>query len=1556
MMAGKKLSNRRPSSITKGGGLLVFTDLKGIVMNLTQTKVIPRSLYDPCFEHDSCGVGFIADVSGRAHRRILDMALGALGRLNHRGAIDADGKTGDGAGVLTQIPRKFFLKNIELLGHNLPRPEDLAVGTLFFPREDSQVVGKCREIVEGALERRRLFNFGWRRVPVNEGSLGAKAAATAPHIEQVLIGRNLISPEEYERALYLVRKEIEQEAEGINGFYIPSFSSQTIVYKGLLAATQLKDFYADLNDPDFETALAVFHQRYSTNTFPNWSLAQPFRLLAHNGEINTIAGNRNWMRARAGTFGKGFWGEQYEKIEPLIWAKGSDSASLDNTLEFMTLSGRDPLHAMMMLVPEAYEENTDIDSEVRGFYEYAACLTEPWDGPAALAFSDGRFVGASLDRNGLRPARFTITSDGVIVLASEAGAVDLPAEAIVEKGRLGPGEIIAVDTAKGMLLRNRQIKSEVAERKPYADWVRNEMIDCNIGYEFDPAKLFDTAELIARMKIFGYTLEDAQRIIEPMFEEGKEPIGSMGDDTPLAALSAKPRLLYNFFRQRFAQVTNPAIDSLRERAVMSLQTLIGERGNFVEETASHARLIRLRSPFLTQRELDWMRDDKNHGMTSVTLDALFGLDGEESLKPALEALCRQAVEAIRRGASILILSDRGAGRKQVPVPMLLAVGTVHHHLVREGIRLKASLVVESAEAREDHHFACLIGYGASAVSPYLALEVVATEAERREMSVAAALDNYKSAVEKGLLKIMAKMGISTVAGYAGAQIFEALGLDQELVNRYFTGTSSRIGGLGLGEIARDALQLHQSAFDASREPQLEDAGFYRYRSGGEYHAYNPAVFRSLHKVVRNKDGKDYEEYRRQVESRPPTALRDMLDFRSGSSVPLDEVEAVENIVRRFSTSGMSLGALSTEAHETLAIALNRLGAKSNSGEGGENPARYRLRENGERANSRIKQVASARFGVTPAYLCSADELEIKISQGSKPGEGGQLPGHKVTPEIAALRHSVTGVTLISPPPHHDIYSIEDLAQLIYDLKQINPLARIAVKLVSEAGIGTIAAGVAKAQADVIHISGHDGGTGASPLGSIKNAGSPWEIGLAETQQTLVLNRLRNRVSLRVDGGFKTGRDVVMAAMLGAEEFGFGTAALVALGCVMARQCHMNNCPVGIATQSRRLRERFAGKPEMVEGYFISVAEQVRRILSSLGFRSLGEIIGQSNLLEEKSNVKTARGTQFDLQPLIAQADPSAESKRFYFERRIIAPELSLNARIVRDAGNAVEQAEPVRLSYRIKNTDRAVGASLAGKIARRHGDRGLPEGSFDLTFYGSAGQSFGAFAISGMKISLFGEANDYVAKGMSGGIIAIRPSDRARFNWSENVIAGNTVMYGATGGSLFVAGRAGERFCVRNSGGTAVVEGLGDHGCEYMTAGTVVVLGDTGRNFAAGMTGGIAYVLDVDRRFESVCNTELVHLEPLGDEEDITALRALVTKHHLLTDSPRARDVLLRWKRYMPRFWKVITQGAQAGWETDQSLVAGLSRTPHIESEATLTTELDSLESSLSGEHAATVA
>ena len=1464
-------------------------------------------LYNPLDEHDACGVGFVADVSGRASQAIVQSALEALCNLTHRGAVDADGRTGDGAGLLTQLPLRFFRREAERLGHT-PQ-SDLAVGVLFLPRDET-AAARCRQITTHVSESHGLSALGWRQVPVDERELGAKALATAPRIEQFLAGGGRVSTNELETTLYRVRREVERQTSEIEGFYIPSFSSRTIVYKGLFVGSQLGPFYPDLSEPGFEAALAVFHQRYSTNTFPNWSLAQPFRLLAHNGEINTISGNRNWMRARERATTATLSPETSAEPLSVIWSKGSDSASLDNTLELLVMSGRDVTQSAMMLIPEAYERSGEMSAELRGFYDYAAGLTEPWDGPAAVAFTDGRLVGAALDRNGLRPARYALTTDGRVVVSSEAGVINLAPELVAEKGRLGPGQMIAVDTELGVLLTNNELKRSVAARKPYAGWVRRSSVQCPDHTDDHAALDGQERPLIRRMKRFGYTVEDVERILGPMLVEGKEPIGSMGDDTPLALLSSKPRLLYSYFKQRFAQVTNPAIDPIRERLVMSLTTLLGSRGDLADETPPQARLIKLSSPILSAGSLEWVSKQRGAGLRCLTLPAVFEIaKGADGLRLALDELCLRASEAVETGCSILIISDLDAGESVAPIPMLLAVGALHNHLIGTGQRLRASLVVRTGEARDDHHIACLIGFGANAVSPSLAFDVIAHEGPRRGLTVADALRNYRRALDDGLLKIMAKMGISTLAGYCGSQTFEIVGLNSRLVEEYFGGASCRLNGIGLDEIAGDALRFNEAAF-ANPDSTLEDAGFFRYRYGGEYHTFNPAVFRALHRAARSGEHPDYARYAGEVLGRPPATLRDLIEFQPGCSIALHEVEPAERVLARFSTSGMSLGALSKKAHETLAIAMNRLGAKSNSGEGGEDSRRFKRRPGGDLANSTIKQVASARFGVTPEYLVSADELEIKIAQGSKPGEGGQLPGHKVTAEIAAIRHSVPGVTLISPPPHHDIYSIEDLAQLIYDLKQINPEARIAVKLVSEAGIGTIAAGVAKAGADVIHISGHDGGTGASPLGSIKNAGTPWELGLAETQQALVMNDLRGRVRLRVDGGLKTGRDVIIAAMLGADEFGFATAAVVALGCVMARQCHLNTCPVGIATQDPALRRKFTGTPEMVESFFRGMAEDIRQLLAEIGFPSLDQVVGRSDLLSQKTDLKLPRTASIDLSPLLRRAEakvPATGSTA----APALKPVGSLSTALEEACSEAIRDGAPIASSFGIRNTDRAIGARLAGAIARRYGNAGLADGTIDLTFAGSAGQSFGAFNIAGLRLTLVGEANDYVGKGMSGGEIVIHPPDDSNFEWSQNVIIGNTVMYGATGGTLLAAGRAGERFCVRNSGGIAVVEGVGDHGCEYMTDGVVVILGEVGRNFAAGMTGGVSFVFDQHANFPTRCNQELVELVRVAEPES-QILRALIERHYQKTGSQRAGELLSNWESTLNRFWQVITQAEAA--------------------------------------------
>ncbi len=1473
-------------------------------------------LYDPRFEHDACGVGFVANISGERSHAILEMGIQAAVNLTHRGAVDADAKTGDGAGILTQIPARLFERELAKLKQRVQSPDDLGVGMLFLPQEAS-AAERCRRLIDEVIQRSGVRLLGWRRVPLDASVLGDKAAATMPTIEQLLVGRpESVVPEAYERLLYLVRKRIEQRLlqERIDDCYIPSFSSQTVVYKGLFVAPQLRRFYLDLQDPLFETSIALFHQRYSTNTFPNWYLAQPFRMLGHNGEINTLQGNRNWMRAREPELHSELWGAQIDELKPIVQAGGSDSASLDNVLEAIVMSGRDVLHGMMMTVPEAWENMPAMDPERKAFYEYHACLMEPWDGPAALAFTDGRVIGATLDRNGLRPARYIVTKDGLVIMASEVGVLEIEPSRIAIKGRLGPGRMIAVDTVRRRFLADDEIKAVVVKRQPYGAWLSKQLMRLESDTETVPANGQGSPERLSRLiqqqVAFGYTSEDVAMILKPMATDAKDPVYSMGDDIPLAVLSRRPRLLYTYFKQLFAQVTNPPIDPIREELVMSLNCYLGVRHSMFEETPQHAHLVQLQSPVLMNEELERLRGLSDPLYKAAMLSTLFDARrGEVALATAVRRLCEEASRAIAQGAHLLVLSDRGVDHGRAHIPALLAVGAVHHHLIHRGQRMKASLILESGEPREIHHFAALIGYGATAVNPYLALESVeglVASGEITELPVEKALTNYRKAIEQGLLKIMSKMGISTVTSYHGAQIFEAIGLHESLVEECFTGTASNVSGIGYEDIAADVLRWHAVAFPSEGTPAMDVGGFYRFRREGEYHAFNPDVIKSLHEATRKANADAYVRYAQLVNTREPVTLRDLLVFKPAQPVPVEEVEPVESIMKRFATASISHGALSREAHRTLAIAMNRIGAKSGSGEGGEDPERYKPLLNGDSMCSAIKQVASGRFGVTPAYLMSARELEIKMAQGSKPGEGGQLPGYKVSAEIARIRHTVEGVTLISPPPHHDIYSIEDLAQLIYDLKHINPGARVSVKLVAEAGVGTIAAGVAKAHADLILISGHDGGTGASPLSSIKNAGSAWELGLSETQQVLMLNDLRGRVKLRTDGGMKTGRDVVIAALLGAEEYGFGTAALVVEGCVMARQCHLNTCPVGVATQDPKLRAKFTGTPEAVVAFFRYIAEEVRHLLASLGARSLDEIIGCVELLQAREDVALPKAQRLRLHRILTQVDPSGKSpRRCRQERNDWHHDVVLDDQIIADATAAIEQGTSVRLSYPIQNIHRTVGAKLSGVIAQRYGDTGLPEGTIEIQLAGSAGQSFGAFNIRGVRLVLTGEANDYVGKGINGGELVVRPPSELTFVWHEHVIIGNTVMYGATGGALYAAGRAGERFCVRNSGGRAVVEGVGDHGCEYMTGGVVVVLGEAGRNFGAGMTGGVAYVLDEADDFPQRYNPQLVTIQRLQTEDDVELVRSMVRRHLELTGSPRAESVLAHWATYQPRFWKV---------------------------------------------------
>jgi glutamate synthase (NADPH/NADH) large chain/glutamate synthase (ferredoxin) len=1483
-----------------------------------------RGLYDPAHEHDACGVGLVASIKGVRSNSILKKALTCVCNLIHRGAMDADAKTGDGAGVLTQIPYKLFRPEVEKMGYKLFQDSDLGVGMMFLPN-DPYTQARCRHITETVLNEAKLFIFGWRAVPVNRAVLGEKALRTCPTIEQILVGRpdpSVMSDDEFERKLYLCRNQIEDQAEsqGIKDFYIPSFSSRTLVYKGLLAAPTLERFYLDLRDPNYTTALAVFHQRYSTNTFPTWPLSQSCRMLSHNGEINTVMGNRLWTTAREPELKSPFFGDSIKKLRPIIQSGASDSASLDNALELLVMGGRDILHSMLMLVPAAWQGDTTTPDDVKGFYEYHQCLNEPWDGPAALVFSDGRTIGACLDRNGLRPARYKISEDGLLTLGSEVGLLTIDDAKVIEKGRLGPGEMIAVDTVKGVLLRNNEIKDGIAKKQPYGQWLRENIKDI-VGTPSLESQPPPGATLLQQQLAAGYTEEElatTPSILKIMGETGEEAIGSMGDDAPLAVLSMRPRLLYTYFKQLFAQVTNPPIDPIREKLVMSVEVLAGARHNWLEETPEHARLLRLQSPILTNPEIQQILALKDGPFHPATVSCRFPIsEGPDGLKRHLDRICAEAEKAIDDGAALIILSDWDIDAQHAPIPMLLATGAVHHHLVRADKRSKASLICETSECRDVHQFACLLGYGASAVNPYTALATLDGFVARGELKkgdklvdAATAAKNYRYALEKGLLKIMSKMGISTLASYSGAQTFSAIGLHPDVIDFAFTGTTSQVKGLNFADIAKESLTRHERAF--APDAKITDEGIYRFRRDGELHAWTPPVLQSFHTYVGIKGmdkaskWEDYEKYVHAVEEAAPVALRQCLTLKKGTPIPIEEVESVEEIRRRFTTAGMSLGALSPEAHETLAIAMNRIGGKSNSGEGGEDRARFTPMENGDSKNSRIKQVASGRFGVTAEYLSSATEIEIKMAQGSKPGEGGQIPGHKVSVTIAKLRRSTPGVTLISPPPHHDIYSIEDLAQLIYDLKQVNPRAKVCVKLVSGAGVGTVAAGVAKAYADIVLVSGHDGGTGASPLSSVKNAGGPWELGLAEAHQVLLLNGLRNRVTLRTDGGMKTGLDILIAAMLGAEEFNFGTAALIATGCVYVRKCHLNTCPVGVTTQDEKLRAKYKGSPDNVVIFFNAVAEEVRRYLASIGARTLNEVIGRTDYLEQREVPNHPKANLIDLERLLAMPKVDDGSPRFHtWERNDKLEDRTLDDVILQDAKSCLQTKHPQSLKYKVKNTFRSIGTQLSGEIAYRYGDEGLPDNTLNITLSGSAGQSLGAFLVRGVRITLVGESNDYVGKGMSGGEIVVVPSASAKFDPAKNSICGNTVLYGATGGALYVRGRAGERFAVRNSGATAVVEGIGDHGCEYMTNGRVVVLGMTGKNFAAGMSGGLAYVLDLDGTFEQRCNKDMVSLQRLSDPFEIKSMKEVVHKHFELTESARAKEILGDWAKFEPLFWKV---------------------------------------------------
>ena len=1476
-----------------------------------------QGLYDPAGERDACGIGFVVNIKGRASHQIIEQGIQILVNLTHRGAAGCDPDTGDGAGLLIQIPHAFFARECDRLGFSLPPPGRYGVGMVFLPVERHE-----RLLAEGILERiareEGLEVLGWRDTPVDDTAIGRIARASRPYIEQLFLApRNGMDQDALERKLYVVRKRAEREIAAGDlrekgHFYIPSLSTRTIVYKGLLLAPQIARFYKDLSDPEVVSALCLVHQRFSTNTFPTWQLAHPFRYLCHNGEINTLRGNVAWMHARQSLLASPLFGDDIKKLFPLCTPGASDSAILDNVVELLYLAGRSLPHVMAMLVPEAWAGDPTMSAEKRAFYEYHASLMEPWDGPAAIAFTDGRVIGATLDRNGLRPARYLLTHDDLVILASETGVLPIPPERVRAKGKLQPGRMFLVDLEQGRIVPDEEIKHRLASRRPYAEWLARHQITLDKLPEPPRWHPTDFATIRRRQRCFGYTDEDLKMILTPMASTGEEPVGSMGVDTPLACLSDRPQLLFNYFKQMFAQVTNPPIDPIREESVMSLASFIGTERNILDETPEHCHTLKLEHPILTNRDLEKLRRVSWGDFLATTLPALFRVGGgEKELRRALDGLCRRASLAIRNGYTLIILSDRGFDEEYAPIPSLLALTAVHNHLVREETRTQVALIVESGEPREVMHFALLLGYGASAVNPYLAVETL-EDLHRRGclppgLSLEKALANYVKAVNKGLLKVISKMGISTLQSYQGAQIFEAVGLNQDLIEKYFTGTPSRIEGVGLDVLAREAALRHAHAFEPERddEPELEVGGELRFRAGGEYHLFNPFTISKLQHAVRQDSYETYREYAEVIDNqnRRLCTLRGLLEFKfAPQPIPLDEVEPASEIVKRFVTGAMSFGSISREAHETLAVAMNRIGGKSNTGEGGEEEERFF-----DERRSAVKQVASGRFGVTTGYLVHADELQIKIAQGAKPGEGGQLPGHKVDEIIARVRHSIPGVQLISPPPHHDIYSIEDLAQLIYDLKNVNPRARISVKLVSESGVGIVAAGVAKAHADVILISGHDGGTGASPLTAIRHSGTPWELGLAETQQVLVLNDLRSRVRLQVDGKMQTGRDVVIAALLGAEEFGFATAPLVAMGCVLMRKCHLNTCPVGIATQDPVLRKRFQGQPEHVIRYFFFVAEQVRELMARLGFRTVDEMVGRVDRLEMRRAEDHWKARGVDLSAILYNPAVPSRVGRRCLRAQDHGLEQALDHQLIERARPALERAEPVEFEREIRNVHRSVGAMLSGEIARRWGSRGLPDDTIRIRFTGSAGQSFGAFLAPGVTLILAGDANDYIGKGLSGGRLIVMPPPGSRFRPEENILIGNVALYGATGGEAFFSGVAGERFAVRNSGATAVVEGVGDHGCEYMTRGLVVVLGRTGRNFAAGMTGGLAFVLDETGEFaRSRCNRTSVDLEPLADPADIESVRALIQRHLVLTGSPRAGWVLENWADVLPMFVKVF--------------------------------------------------
>ncbi len=1481
-----------------------------------------QGLYDPSNEHDACGLGFVVNVKGEASHGIVLKGLEILENLAHRGACGCDAETGDGAGVLIQIPHAFFARETPSFGFTLPGPGEYGIAMCFLPVELQQRLF-CEGLIERISRDEGLSVLGWRDTPVEVDAIGRVARASQPYIEQFFVGRPAAMPsEEFERKLFTVRKRAEAHVAAAADvrdkgfFYIPSFSSRTIIYKGLLLAHQIGEFYNELLDPETKSALCMVHQRFSTNTFPTWQLAHPFRYLCHNGEINTVRGNVNWMNARQSMMSSPQF-EDMSKLFPVIQPHVSDSAALDNAVEMLTLAGRSLPHVMAMLIPEAWDADTTMSPEKRAFYEYHASLMEPWDGPAAVAFTDGRVIGATLDRNGLRPARYLITRDGLLVMASETGVLPFAPDEIEYKGRLQPGKMLLVDLEQGRIVPDEEIKHQLAARQPYGEWLRQNQINLEALPEPNRIQNSDHETVLMRQRCFGYTDEDVRLLLTPMAADGQEAVGSMGIDTPLACLSEKPQSLFHYFKQLFAQVTNPPIDPIREELVMSLNSYIGVERNILDETPQNCHTLKMPHPVLTNRDLEKLRRVSRGDLLASTLPTTFSAhEGETGLKRALDGLCRRASLAIKAGYTLLILSDRGIDEEFAPIPSLLALTAVHNHLVREGTRMGVALIIESGEPREIMHYCLLIGYGASAINPYLALETIEELAMGGDlpsgMTAEVAVKNYIKAVNKGLLKVFSKMGISTLQSYRGCQVFEAIGLTKKLVEQYFTGTASRVEGIGLDVLAQEAVAKHAFAFRpvSESETELTIGGDYQYRTSGERHLLNPVSVSKLRHSVRQQSYATFQEYTKLADEQNENfyTLRGLMHLKTvPRPIPLEEIESASDIVKRFATGAMSFGSISAEAHETLAVAMNRIGGRSNTGEGGEDEARFIPLPNGDSRRSAIKQVASGRFGVTTYYLVNAEELQIKIAQGAKPGEGGQLPGHKVDTTIARVRHAIPGVGLISPPPHHDIYSIEDLAQLIYDLKNVNPSARVSVKLVSEVGVGTVAAGVSKAHADVVLISGYDGGTGAAPLTSIKHAGIPWELGLAETQQVLVMNDLRSRIRVQVDGKLQTGRDVVIAALLGAEEFGFSTAPLVALGCVMMRKCHLNTCPVGIATQNPELRKKFDGTPEHVINFFFFIAEEVREWMSKLGFRTINEMVGRVDMLEMRTAIDHWKARGLDFSSILYNPQVPGRVGRRCMMGQDHGLQEALDHSLLVQAQDAIEYKNRVELHMPIRNVHRTVGAMLSGAVVRRHGSKGLPDGTVKICFSGSAGQSFGAFLAKGVTLTLEGDTNDYTGKGLSGGKIIVYPPKASRFAPEENILVGNTVLYGATSGEAYFNGVAGERFAVRNSGATAVVEGVGDHACEYMTNGIVAVLGSTGRNFAAGMSGGLAYVFDPHGDFVRVrCNAGGVDLEPLFEHEDILLLESLIRKHLEYTGSALARRMLDNWAETLKDFIKVF--------------------------------------------------